>query len=69
EMTSQPITGWLKGKFEKVIFTSETDIEFKERDFVLFEDGTKYRITRVLEQSQHGAFLISRNFPHILELK
>jgi len=69
EMTLQPISNWLKGQFEKVLYTSETGITFKERDFVLFEDGTKYRITRVLEQSQHGAFLISKNFPHILELK
>lgn len=68
EMTTQPISGWLKGQFEKVLFTSETDIQFNERDVILFEDSTRLRIVRVLTQSQHGAFLINKHFPHILEL-
>ena len=69
EMTTQPISDWLKGQFEKVLFTSETNIDFKERDFVLFENKTKLRITRIITQSQHGAFLISKNYPKILELR
>ncbi len=69
EMTLQPISNWLKGQFEKVLFTSETHITFNERDFILFPNGTKLRITRVIEQSQHGAFAISKHYPHILELQ
>lgn len=68
EMTMQPISSWLKGQFDKVLFTSETDITFKERDFILFENGTKLRIIRVLAQSQHGMFLLNQKHPHILEL-
>ena len=68
EMTTQPISGWLKGQFEKVLFTSETNIVFKERDFVLFNNKSKYRITRILPQVQHGMFLINGKHPHILEL-
>lgn len=69
EMTYQPISGWLKGKFDKVLFTSETDIEFEERDFVMFENQRRLRISRVLPQTQHGAFLINKKQPHILELE
>ena len=69
EMTYQPISNWLKGKFDRVLFTSETAIEFEERDFVMFESGKKLRITRILPQSQHGAFLINKKYPHILELE
>ena len=68
EMTTQPISGWLKGQFEKVLFTSETNIVFNERDFILFENKSKYRITRVIAQPQHGMFLINKKYPHILEL-
>lgn len=68
EMTTQPISNWLKGQFDKVIFTSETNIEFKERDYILFENGSKARITRKIPQVQHGMFLISKKPPHILEL-
>ena len=69
EMTFQPITAYMKGKFDKVIFSSETEITFDERNYILFDDGNKLRITRVLPQTQHGAFLISRNAPHIIELE
>ena len=69
EMTYQPISNWLKGKFDKVLYTSETDIKFEERDFIKFENGKFLRITRVLPQSQHGAFLINKKPPHILELE
>lgn len=68
EMTTQPISNWLKGVFEKVLFTSETDIEFEERDVVLFDDKSRFRITRVIPQVQHGMFLINKKNPHILEL-
>ena len=69
EMTYQPISNWLKGKFQNVIFTSEYNMNFKERDYVRFEDGSQLRITRKLPQVQHGAFVINRKFPHILELE
>lgn len=68
EMTTQPISGWLKGVFDKVLFTSETNIIFEERDFIMFSNGKKLRITRVLPQTQHGAFLVNKKPPHILEL-
>ena len=68
EMTMQPISDWLKGQFDKVIFTSETNIEFKERDFILFSDGVKARVNRKIPQVQHGMFLINKKPPHILEL-
>jgi hypothetical protein len=68
EMLYQPISGWLKGVFDKVLFTSETNIIFEERDFIMFSNGKKLRITRVLPQTQHGAFLVNKKPPHILEL-
>ena len=71
EMTNQPISAWLKGKFESVIFTSEIDYTFEERDRVFIEDEkTKYMtITNVIPQKQHGMYVITKKFPHILELK
>lgn len=68
EATYQPINNWLKGKYDKVIFTSETDVEFRERDKILFDDGRYLVINSVIPQTQHGAFLINRKPPHILEL-
>jgi hypothetical protein len=71
EMTSQPIGGWLKGQFESVIFTSETELVFEERDRVFVEDDkTKYfTIIGVLPQKQLGSFVFNKAYPHILELK
>ena len=70
EMTSQPITGWLKGQFKKVIYTSQTNIEFKERDIVLCEDdGRKFIIDNIMKQTHIGMFLLNKKSPHILELK
>jgi hypothetical protein len=69
EMTYAPISGYLKGKFDKVIFTSETDISPKERDKILFKDGTFLRVTRSLPQKQLGMYMFSKKFPHILELE
>lgn len=69
EMVYMPISNHLKGKVDRVLFTSETDVPFKERDKVMFEDGHKLIITKVLPQSEHGMFLISQNPPHILELE
>lgn len=69
EMTTQPISGYLKGQFDKVIFTSETDIVFNERDKILFPDKTTLVIERKIPQKQHGYFIISNKFPHILELR
>ena len=71
EMTSQPISAWLKGKYESVIFTSEIDYVFEERDRVFLEDEkAKYlTITRVIPQKHLGMFAITKKWPHILELK
>ena len=69
EMTFQPLSGHLKGRYDRVLFTSETDIVFKERDKILFDDMETYlMITRVLPQVQHGFFAISKKAPNILEL-
>jgi len=69
EMTYQPLSSWLKGKYDKTIFTSDTEIKPKERDKILFEDGRYLRITRKLPQEQIGFFAISKKFPVILELE
>jgi hypothetical protein len=69
EMTYQPLSSWLKGKYDKVIFTSDTAIQPNERDKILFEDGRYLRITRKLPQEQIGFFAISKKFPYILELE
>ena len=71
EMTNQPISAWLKGKFESVIFTSEIDYTFEERDRVFLEDEKmKYMtITNVIPQKHLGGYVITKKFPHILELK
>ena len=69
EMTYQPLSSWLKGKYDKVIFTSDTEIQPNERDKILFDDGRYLRITRKLPQEQIGFFAISKKFPHILELE
>ena len=68
EMTFQPISAHLKGRYDRVVFSSETDIEFKERDKILFEDNTTLSITRIIPQVQHGYFMISKKAPNILEL-
>lgn len=71
EMTDQPISSWLKGKYESVIFTSEIDYEFEERDRVFLEDNkSKFlSITNVIPQKHLGQYVITKKFPHILELK
>lgn len=72
EMTYQPLSAHLKGKYDGVLFTSETDIKPTERDKILFVDGIledKYlRVTRVLPQVQIGTFAINRKYPNIIEL-
>ena len=69
EMTYQPLSSWLKGKYDMVIYTSDTNIKPNERDKILFEDGRYLRIIRKLPQEQNGFFAISKKFPHILELE
>lgn len=71
EMTNQPISAWLKGKYESVIFTSEIDYAFEERDRVFLEDSkTKFlSITNVIPQKHLGMYVIQKKFPNILELK
>jgi len=69
EMTFQPLSGHLKGRYDRVLFSSETDIVFRERDKILFDDlKTTLIITRVLPQVQQGFFAISKKAPNILEL-
>jgi len=72
EMTFQPISAHLKGKFDGVLFTSETDIFVNERDKIYFSDGLlqgKYlTITRVIPQVHIGAFVINKKYPKIIEL-
>jgi len=69
EMTFQPISAHLKGRYDRVLFSSETDIVFKERYKILFDDlKTTLSITRVFPQVQHGFFAISKKAPNILEL-
>ena len=72
EMTFQPISAHLKGKFDGVLYTSETDISVNERDKVYFVDGLlqgKYlTVTRVLPQVHIGAFVINKKYPKIIEL-
>jgi hypothetical protein len=73
EMTFQPISSHLKGKFDGVIYTSETELRPRERDGIYFVDGLMdgkfLRVSRVLPQMQHGAFVINMKHPNILELQ
>ena len=73
EMTFQPISAHLKGKFDGVIYSSETDLKPRERDSIYFVDGLmegkSLRVARVLPQMQHGAFLINHKHPNIIELQ
>jgi hypothetical protein len=71
EMTNQPISSWLKGQYQSIIFTSEIDYVFEERDRVFLEDNkSKYLvIENVIPQKQLGQFVINKKYPHILELK
>jgi len=69
EMTFQPLTSHLKGRYDLTLFTSDLDIEPKERDKVMFEDGTMLVITRLLPQKQLGFYMFKRKFPVILEMQ
>lgn len=73
EMTFQPISALLKGKFDAVIYSSETELKPRDRDKIYFIDGVnkgrQLRITRVLPQMQHGAFVINHKHPNIMELQ
>jgi len=73
EMTFQPITSHLKGKFDSVIYSSETELKPRERDKIYFIDGLMngkaLRVLRVLPQMQHGAFVINHKHPNIMELQ
>lgn len=72
EMTFQPISAWLKGKYDGVIFSSETEISPNANDKLYFIDGIlegkSLLITRVIPQVQNGMFMISKKFPNIIEL-
>mgnify|MGYP001240613849 CR=1 FL=1 len=69
EMTFQPLSNWLKGKFDKVIFSSETTLNPAKYDGILFEDKSILRVQRILPQTMHGMFLINKKAPKILELE
>ena len=72
EMTFQPISAWLKGKYDGIIFSSETEISPNANDKLYFIDGIlegkSLLITRVIPQVQNGMFMISKKFPNIIEL-
>jgi hypothetical protein len=75
EMTFQPLSAYLKGRYDRVLYTSEKDITFRERDKVLFTNSTtpnvinrSLNITRIIPQVQHGMFMITKKPPHILEM-
>lgn len=68
EMIYQPISNHLKTKQDRVLFTSDTTLNFENKDKIYFSDGSSFIVTRVLPQSEHGMFLISKKPPHILEL-
>ncbi|MCK9575884.1 MAG: hypothetical protein WC143_08190 [Eubacteriales bacterium] len=68
EMLTQPISGWVKNKYEDVIFTSENSVDWKTKSLIYTQDGKRHILENKLPQRQHGMFLISQKFPHILEL-
>lgn len=72
EMTFQPISAWLKGKYDGIIFSSETEISPNANDKLYFIDGIlegkSLLIARVIPQVQNGMFMISKKFPNIIEL-
>ena len=49
-MTYQPLQNHLKGRYDLTLFTSELNINPKERDKIMFEDGTHLMVSRVLPQ-------------------
>jgi len=69
EMTFQPLTSYLKGRFDLTLFTSDLSIEPKERDKIMFEDGTMLVISRLLPQKQLGFYVFKKKFPVIMELE
>ena len=73
EMTFQPISNWLKGKLDGVIYSSETEISPNQNDKVYFLDGILANkallIMKVLPQVQHGMFMLSKKPPNIIELQ
>ena len=69
EMTYQPLQNHLKGRYDLTLFTSELNINPKERDKIMFEDGTHLMVSRVLPQKQLGFYMFKKKFPVILELE
>lgn len=73
ELMFQPLSGYAKSKIDGAIFSSETEINPAERDKIYFIDGfmqdKSLNIMRIIPQVAHGAFLISKKFPRIMELQ
>ena len=69
EMLSQPLSSWVKAQYENVIYTSETNIDFKNKAVIFTEDGKRHILDNKIPQRQQGMFLVSKKYPHILELR
>lgn len=69
EMLSQPLSSWVKSQYENVIYTSETNIDFKNKGLVFTEDMKRHILDNKIPQRQQGMFLVSKKYPHILELR
>lgn len=69
ESTMQQLRGWLKGGFSAVIFSSETELSPKERDRVLFEDGTSLIVMQQKPLTSNGMFALSKKPPHVMVLQ
>ncbi len=69
EMLSQPLSSWVKSQYENVIYTSETNIDFKNKAVIFTEDGKRHILDNKIPQRQQGMFLVSKKYPHILELR
>jgi hypothetical protein len=71
-MIYQPLSNHVKGKYDGVIFSSDTEIKPKNNDKIYFEGGILDKkfllIQRILPQIQHGMFMINKKAPNILEL-
>jgi len=69
EGLAQPIAAWLKGKEDRIIFTSETSIDPKPNDRIYDGFSRYFIVVSVRPQRQLGAFVISKKFPFIIELR
>lgn len=69
EMLSQPLSSWIKAQYDNVIYTSETNIEWKLKALIFTNDNKRHILENKIPQRQQGMFLVSKKYPHILELR